>query len=371
MSTTGMLTGNALTVKLWAAKGFVDMYKKTAFGRMNRMGTIMQADELIGAKRGDQVTFDFTGILTGIGTGEGGTLVGNEEALNLNSYAMVVNVFRHAVNNPNDDSIEQQRTNVPFEERIRELLPEFLGSRLDASAFNQLAGINTTTITTDGTVYSGTNRTFVQGLNSTTAPTSSRIVRQGGYANDESITSADTMTLDIIDDAMVLAQTTYPTIKPLDGDKFDLWIAPQQYRDLKRDTTGKIQWYQTYLSALTGGQPLGDSPITGINPLTMVPVGEYMGVRIIIANRVSTGQNSSTSAAISTVRRAVLVGKNALSYACPYGRLKDNVVPLKFFTQLQDYEYYKGIAAQLIYGLKKIVFQSQDFGVIVISTYAA
>ena len=113
MATTGMLTNNALTVKRWAERGFIDMYKRHYFGRMFETGTIFQAEELNGTK-GDEITYDFTGILTGIGTGEGGTMVGNEEALDLSSYTMKTNVFRHAVNNPNDDTIEQVRTHVPF-----------------------------------------------------------------------------------------------------------------------------------------------------------------------------------------------------------------------------------------------------------------
>jgi hypothetical protein len=161
MATTSMLTGNALTVKLWAKLGFVDMYKNTAFGRMARRGTIMRASELDRAEAGDDVTFNFTGILTGTGTGEGGTLEGNEEALDLQAFSMKYNVFRHAVASPDDNTtIEGSRSMVNFEDRARKQLPQFHASRLDASVFNQLAGIDSTTITVDGTVYSGSDKTF-------------------------------------------------------------------------------------------------------------------------------------------------------------------------------------------------------------------
>ena len=46
-------------------------------------------------------------------------------------------------------------------------------------------------------------------------------------------------------------------------------------------------------------------------------------------------------------------------------------VPFKFSTQLKDYDYIKGIEARMIYGVKKIQFDSEDFGSTVISTYAA
>ena len=377
MSVTSMLTGNALTVKLWSRLGFVDMYKNTAFGRMVQRGTIRRAEELDRAEAGDEVTFNFTGILTGIGQGEGSTLTGNEEALDLQAFTMRYNVFRHAVASPNDDTIEQARTLVRFEERARELLPQFHASRLDASVFNQLAGVNSTTITVDTAVYSGTNRQFVQGLNTINAPTTNRIIRAGGAANDESLTSADTFTLDLIDAAVEQLQRTYPYAGALDGQEFDLYISFEQEVDLKRDTSGKIQWYTTYLSAMEGGMIEDNKIMTGSKYGTE-PVGKYANVNIIPTFRVANGENSSTNAAITTVRRAVLCGRNALAFASRFGGGLEDAkademgnVPFKYSTQLKDYDYIKGIEARMIYGVKKIQFDSEDYGSTVISTYAA
>lgn len=376
MAVTSMLTGNALTVKLWSKLGFVDMYKSSAFGRMYRRGTIMRAEELDRAEAGDDVTFNFTGILTGTGIGEGGTLTGNEEALDLQAFSMQYNVFRHAVASPNDDTIEQARTLVRFEERARQQLPQFHASRLDASVFNQLAGVNSTTITVDSTVYSGSNRTFVQGLNTINAPTTNRIIRAGGAANDESLTSSDTFTLDLIDAAVEQLLRTYPYAGPLENDEFDLYISYEQMTDLKRDTSGKIQWYTNYLSAMEGGD-IDENKIMVGSKYGMQPVGKYANVNIIPAFRVATGQNSSTGAAITTVRRAVLCGRNALAFASRFSgaledmRETDGNVPFKFSVQLKDYDYIKGIEARMIYGVKKIQFDNEDFGSSVIATYAA
>ncbi len=374
MATTAMLTGNALTVKLWSKLGFIDMYKNTAFGRMARRGTIMRAEELDRAEAGDNVTFSFTGILTGTGVGEGQTLVGNEESLDLQSFAMSYNVFRHAVSNPNDDTIEQARTNVKFEKTARELLPAFHAARLDASVFNQLAGVNSTTITVDGTVYSGTDRAFVQGMNTINVPTTNRIIRAASAATDEALTSADVFTLDLVDAAVEGLQRTYPYAGALDGQEFDLYISFEQSTDLKRDTSGKIQWYTNALAMTEAGSDLlsvGDKYGTQ-------PIGKYANVNIIPTFRVATGVHSSTSAAISTVRRAVLCGKKALAFASKFGGNlsdgsadKNGTVPFKFTTQLKDYDYIKGIEARMIYGVKKIQFDSEDFGSTVISTYAA
>lgn len=378
MATTSMLTNNPLTVKLWSKVGFIDMYKNTCFGRMAQRGTIMRAEDLDRAEAGDELTFNFTGILTGTGVGEGSTLEGNEEALDLQNFTMKYNVFRHAVASPNDDTIEQARTLVRFEERARKELPMFHASRLDASVFNQLAGIDSTTITVDGTVYSGTDRQFVQGLNTVNAPTSNRVIRAAGAANDESLTSSDTMTLDLIDAALEQLQRTYPYAGSLENEEFDLYISFEQETDLKRDTSGKIQWYTNYTSAMAGGMIENNAIMQG-SMYGKKPIGKYANVNIIPTFRVATGQNSSTNAAITTVRRAVLCGKNALGFASRFsGALtdvrneeQDGVVPFKYSTQLKDYNYIKGIEARMIYGVKKIQFDGEDFGSTVISTYAA
>lgn len=383
MAVTTMTTSNALAVKLWSAKGFLDTIKASAFGHMYARGTIMRAAELDRAEAGDTITFNFTGLLMGLGQTEGGTLTGNEEALNNQAFSMSYNVVRHAVANPNTDTIEQARANFSFNERARKMLPRWHASRVDASIFNQLAGINTTTINVDGAIYSGAKRTIVQGLNTVNAPSSQRILRVGGAANDQSLTSSNTMTLDIIDAAVELASTTYPSIETLDNEEFDLYLHPYQILDLKRDTTGKIQWYNNQLAMAANG----DSVLETANSYQMKAVGKYANVVIYSRNRVPQGQSSADASVVANTRRAVLCGRNAAAFASKFsGALSDSGtnedkqgnVPFKFMTQLKDYDYISGVEGRMIYGIKKLQFaptndpsNPQDYGSIVISTYAA
>lgn len=377
MAVTSMLTTNPLTVKKWEIKGFLDMYKRTAFGHMARRGTIMRAEELDRAQAGDEVTFSFTGILTGVGVTEGGTLEGNEEALDLQADTMLWNEVRHAVRSPSEYSIEQTRTYVNFEDRARQMLPKWHASRVDASVFNQLAGVDSTSLTTDDTVYTGSARTIVLGLNGARAPTANRIIRAGGAANDESIANTDTMTLDLIDAAVELLARTYPHVEALEGEEFDLYISHEQATDLKRDTSGRIQWYVNNLSAMEGGM-IGDNPIMNVNHYSMKPIGKYANVYIYAYNRVAVGENSATQAPIANVRRAVLCGKNAMAFASKFsGALTDGPgatagnVPLQFSLKEFDYEHRLGVAATMIYGVRKIQFDGEDYGSCVISTFAA
>lgn len=371
MASTGMLTANALTRKLWATEDWTNPGQRVAFGHLFERGSVFYVEDFLGNKaRGDNITYDYTNKLTGIPVGEGGTLDGNEEALNLGSFSMSMNVTRIGVLNPNDDTIEQQRTLVDFPERTRKLIPQRHMELLDTGVFYQLAGSNPTSFTLNGTTWSGTNKLFVQGQNTPVAPTSTRIIRAGGVANDESLTSANIFTMDLIDYALEKVDASDQPIKMLADDTYDLYLSPYQITSLKQDTTGKIQWFNMALARATGGD---FDQIDGQMFQTMPCLGQYGRVNIYSAPRVAYGLRSDTSAVITTVQRAVLVGKDALSFASPFGgRPTDSDVPLKYFSQLKDYEYYKGLEGRMIYGMKKTVASnSEDIGVIVISTYGA
>lgn len=371
MSATSMTSANALTRKLWATEDWVNPGQRVAYGHMYQRGSVFYAEEFLGQRaRGDSITYDYTNKLTGIPQGEGGTLDGNEEALNLGSFTMVINVVRIGVLNPNDDTIEQQRTLVDFPERTRKLIPQRHMELLDTSTFYQLAGAYPTSFTLNGTTWSGNNRQFVTGLNTPVAPSSTRIIRAGAAATDEALTSSNTFTMDLIDFALEKIDSSDQPIAMLADDTFDLYVSPEQLVDLKQDTSGKIQWFNMALARATGGDT---EQLDGYMYQTMPCLGQYGRVNIYSAPRVAYGVNSSTSAVITTVRRAVLVGKDALTFASSFGgRPSDADVPLKYFSQLKDYEYYKGLEGRMTYGLKKTVASnSDDIGVFVISTYAA
>lgn len=371
MANTSQSSSDALTRKLWATEDWTNPGMQVAFGHMFKRGSVFFVDEFLGQRaRGDTVTYDYTNKLTGIPVGEGGTLNGNEEALNMGSFSMAMNVTRIGVLNPNDDTIEQQRTLVDFPDRTRKLIPQRHLELLDTAVFYQLAGAYPTSFTLNGTTWSGNNRLFVTGHNVPVAPTSSRIVRSGGVSADESLTSANTISLDLVDYALEKNANSNQPIKQLADNTFDLYVSPEQYTDLKHDASGKIQWYNIALARATGGD---FEQIEGYMFNEMPCLGQYGEVNIYRAPRVAYGVNSSTSAVITTVRRAVLVGKDALSFASPFGgRPTDKDVPLKYFNQLKDYEYYKGLEGRMIYGLKKTVpSNGEDIGVFVLSTYAA
>ena len=373
MSTTDMLTGNALAVKLWEKKVWLQAMQQTAFSHLFNRGSVYVPEKLMTANTyGDQTTFPYVGKLTALPIGEGGTADGNEEALQPQSHSMVVNVTRLPVLNPNSDTIEQKRTMIDFLATTKDLLANRCAELIDTSVFYHLGGAAPTTLTINGTTYStAAQKLHVQGHNTPVAPTTNRVLRANSAATDQALTSSDTLTLDMVDYALELNAKSDQPLEMLDGQEFDMFISPEQIVDLQQNTTGKIQWFNIQLAKITGGYK--DNELENRFKNKMVCAGRYRNVMIYEAPRVAYGVNGSTSAVITTVRRAVLVGKNALSYASPLGgRPTDKNVPVKYFEQLKDYEYYKGIEARMIYGLKKMSPSNKDdIGVIVLSTYAA
>jgi hypothetical protein len=369
MSATDILSTNELAVKKWATEDWLNPGPATAFGHMYNRGAIYYTDVFEGSdRRGDEFTVDYTNKLTGIPVGEGGTLDGNEEALNLGNFKMAINVTRVGVLNPNSDTIEQQRTLVDFPSRTRKLIPARLMELVDTGVFYQLAGSNPTSFTLNGTTWVGNNKVFVQGHNTVVAPSTGRIIRAGGVATDQALTSSNTMTLDLIDYAVELNENSDQPMAMFDDGTFDLFMAPSQGTDLKQDTTGKVQLWNSILARVTGGD---DALLNGEIFQSMRKFGVYGSVNMYEANRVAYGLRSDTSAVITTVRRAVLVGKDALVFASPFGA-PEEASSIRYFSQLKDYDYYKGLEGRMIYGLKKNkASNSLDIGVIVISTYAA
>ncbi len=371
MSFTVMASSNSLTVKRWELETWVQALQSTSFGHMMERGCIYTPEELKGEQSGDSITFAYAGKLTKVPVGEGGTLDGNEEALDLRSHAMVMNVSRIGVLNPNSDTIEQKRTHVDFPVVSKKQLARRTAELVDTSIFAQLAGYNPTSLTIGGTTYAtAADLLHVQGHNTPVAPTSNRVIWAGGQTADENITSSNIMTTDLIDYALEASSLSLQPIEMLDDETYDLYLSPEQIVDLLHDTSGHIQWYANALALMkrTADNPLEDRFMNG-----KVSAGKYRNVNIYETPRVAFGQNSSSSANITTVRRGVLVGRDALSFQSPWGStFDDEDVPVKFFAQLKDYDYYKGMEARLIYGAKKMSPSGKDdIGVTVISTYAA
>lgn len=95
-------------------------------------------------------------------------------------------------------------------------------------------------------------------------------------------------------------------------------------------------------------------------------LGDYSGVIMHKAYRVSQCVNGG--AALPNTYRAVFAGAQAGALA--FGR-EEGKDQFTWSEELFDYGNMLGVSAGSIFGIKKLVFNSNDFGVQTISTYAA
>lgn len=302
---------------------------------------------------GDTVNVGLRVQLTGAGVQGDGTLEGQEEALTTYADKLLIDQLRHAVNV--GGRMSQQR--VPFElrEEARMGLQDWWAQRFDVSFFNQLCGY---TAQTD-TRFTGNNAAIAP-TNTTAAP---RLILPSTYTSESQLTSTDTFSLALIDTAVERAYLNNPyMIRPIkvDGnEKYICFISPSQVTDMRTSvTTG--QWLDIEKAAMTGGE-------VSNNPIFTGALGDYNGCILHKAFRVTAAVSNVTSAAIASTARAPFCGAQALALAFGREQGKDQFT---WVEELFDYGNILGVSAGSIFGIKKMVFNSADFGVQVISTYA-
>lgn len=349
MATTSYGVNDALAVKLWGKKLFQDALKKTYFDRFmgKSSNSLVQLRDETSKGPGDRITIGLRMQLSGAGVQGDGTLEGNEESLTTYSDNVFIDQLRHAVRSAG--KMSEQRVPFSVRDEAKAGLEDWWADRLDTWFFNQLAG------------YTAQTDTRYTGNQAATAPSTNRKLFAGSTATDVGQTSSDIFNLNLIDKCVERAETVSPTLRPImvGGEKkFVMFLHPYQVYDL-RTSTSSGQWLDIQKAALAGGKDSGSPIYTGA-------LGEYNGVVLHQASRVPQGVNGSS--AVTTTRRAIFCGAQAALMA--YGQ-KDQSAEMSWVEELFDYQNQLGVSAGMIAGLKKTVFNSEDFGTITVSTYAA
>lgn len=370
MAATSFGTNDPLAVKLWSKKLSVEALKQTWASKFMGDSTdaIIQIKDETKKSAGDQITFGLRVQLTGAGVLGDGTLQGAEEALTTYSDSVVINQLRHAVRN--GGRMTAQR--VPFDLRQEALsgLRDWWAARIDQSFFNH---VNGNTVQTD---------VRFTAMNATVAPDSGHLLRVGSAGNagtDQSISTTETFTLTILDNAVERARSFDPNVtalsvtdgiqsgfplRPCNVNGTEYYVAvlhPAQITSLRALSSTAGNWFDIQSSAMKGGE-IEDNPIfTGA-------LGVYNNCVLHGDARINLGVNStSATTAVANTRRAAFLGAQAV--ICGFGR--DNG-PERFtwVEELFDYENQLGVSAGTIFGMVKTTFNSTDFGVIALSTYA-
>lgn len=342
-----------LAVKAWHKKLFHETLKKTWISKFMGESTdslITRLNETSKSK-GDRVRIGMRVLLTGAGVQGDGALEGQEEDLTTFYDDLFIDQLRHATRS--GGKMSEQRVSFSVREENMMALRDWLADRLDVSFFNQISG---------NTAQADTRFT---GLQATIAPSTGNVFASGGHDTEASLSDTTTHALSLadIDRAVARAKSfgiygsgSGVPIRPVnvDGnDKFVLFLHPYSVRQLRTNTaTG--QWLDIQKAVISGGARTNNPVFTGA-------LGEYNNVIMHEAARcpLVPGQ---------TLRyRSIFCGAQAAGIA--FGMDSDGLSG-SWNEKSFDYGNQLGVKAGLIWGLKKLQFDSKDFSTIVISSYA-
>lgn len=319
---------------------------------------------------GDTVTISLQRQLQGDGVQGDTPLEGNEESMTEFTMQILLDELRHA-DKMAIKGMTKQRVEYDKDPRVRlkNALKDWWSERLTMCAINQLCG-NTSTSLSGGTKYTGNN--------ACTAADANHSFYGGAVSDAQSCTTASqNMSLDLID-KMVAKASSYTLAdgtgvplkkaKILGQDAYALIMHEYVWYSLKTSlssTANSITDIAKYL--YSGKGP--DNPITkGYLKSGFKLVGQYNGVWLFTDARMPKGQHSSTTAYVNNTRRSVLLGANALTAAFGMGYGSGQ---MEWTEKTFDYDKWLGIASGLVFGMKKTVFNSLDYGVAVATTYSA
>ena len=362
MADTSFSTGDALTQKLWSRKLFREVIKQTDVGKFfgTDSNSLIHIQEDLKKNAGDRITIGLRMQLVGAGVSGDGTLEGNEEELVRFSDNIFVDQLRHAVRI--NGRMSEQRVTYNLRDEGRMGLQDWWTDRIAFSFFNQvcsnLAQTDNRYLGMQAAITADTAHNFVAG----TGFTSGANVMAG-----LSDTVSDKFQLTIIDNLVAQAKTLTPQIRPVSvpkvGNVYVMFIHPFQTKDL-RITTGTGTWQDIQKAALMGGQ-------ISNNPIFTGALGMYNNVVLHEDSRVPLATDNSGTAVANT-RAAAFCGAQAAGFAIGQGyEMSGGKARMSWEEELFDYGNRYGVAAGMIFGLKKMVFNSLDFGSIRVGTFAA
>jgi len=331
-------TNNALTRKKWAKDLFKVILPAVEYSYLVGTGadSIIQLRTELGKGEGDKITFGIRLPLTGAGIVGRDTVEGNEEKLIFKDFDMTIEELNHAVDT--GGRMDEQRIPWDLMQEGKSGLQDWWADKLSDIAIATLCG---------DTSFKIAGQTFAQAC---TAPTKHLTVNDTAEA---SITSADVLDLHFLDRMKQRAQMPASgefKLRPLKkgGKDYFRVILHTYVFDALRQNMNVGQWGDLQRAA-------GKLQIPNVE-------FEYNGMLISKSERIT--------ASYTNVYRNVLLGCQAATWAWGgAGESKGTV--MAFVPYEKDAKRYVMIRGGGIFGVKKVVFNSEDYGVITGSSYGA
>lgn len=317
MAKTSVLTGNALTKKLYDERLFRDTLKETYFARFfgETSKALVHVKNALTKSKGDRITFGIRMRLAGAPILSGGVVEGNEEKLTTHDYSISLERYRFGVRDAGE--LDRQRAMYNLDAESRDGLMGRGAEHIDELCFTAIQA----------------------------SPT--KIFYGGDASSTATIEAADLLTPELISKVRVWAKTggnrSQTPLRPImvDGKMYYvLLVHPDVMFDLKQDST----FAQARREALERGKS---------NPIFQGSAGVWDGVVVHEHENIDL---ATTWGSGSNLAGATCTFMGAQSLVWAWGK-RPVVVPATF-----DYGEEHGYAWGITARVGKPVFNSLDYG---------
>lgn len=347
MADLAFATGDSQTVKLWGkdllktALGQTLFFKK--FLGTNEDAVMYWAKDLE-KNNGDSIAYDLLAELEGDGITGSNELEGNEENLDFQQDTILIDQLRHATGRA---LMSSQRSVHDLRAASKFALSRWWARKFESYMFRYLCGDITINHAQTGTTFTSNNVIY-----------SGDATGEGDMGNNDQFTLAD------IDYCVEKAKTKDKKMIPImiEGKlHYIMVLHPYSVTDLKLNVGGASTsiWMDIQKEAALRGKSNGI--FTGA-------LGVY--------NNTILFESPDIYASTTTIRRNIFLAARAGCFALgnaydgmdqkKYG--KDNFISWHEYTR--DAGDKKYVKAGSVFGVKKNVFDSEDYGVITVPSYA-
>jgi N4-gp56 family major capsid protein len=363
----------ALRPEIWQKELYKDVIDNLYFTQNGLMGegedNIVQIKKDLMKQNGDQITIPLTAKLSGNGVTGDAELEGNEEAISPYSDAIVISQKRFAVRLTG--KLDEQMNAFDMRQDAKNKLSVRLQEFIERQIFFKLAGVNNTSLTDINNVIVAADCAWSNAPDrvpnaDTTAGYGPRYLQADYTAG--SLATTDLLTPALISMAKVKAMTASPQVLPLKisgRNYYVMFIHPWQAMDLKNNATFAQAQREADVRGdenkiFTGALGIWDGVV--IKEHEYVPFLDVTGGLGGDMDNFYEAVGSGTDFA-NDAFRALLCGKQAVAFAqCK----NDN----GWVEETFDYKNKVGFATGIIGGIQKVTFNSKDYGVIAVDTYA-
>jgi len=356
MAATEFELGNALAVQRWPISLAYEAEVRQYFRKFMGIGpdALLKVQTELNKQAGEKITVALRMKLSGDGIEGDHVIEGTsaEEALTFYNDSLFIDQRRKGTKSKG--KMTEQRVPYNLRKEGRDALAMWFAEDYDQQIMMYLAGARGV----DTSFHVGTSWTG-RANNSLQSPDSSHIIYGGSASSSATITASDKMDLTLVERLTAKAETADPMIQPfmIDGEKhFVFLMHTYQAFDL-RTTTSSNDWVEITKAA----GPRGDK-----NNLFLNTLGVYGGVimhkhrNVIRFSTYGSGGNLPAARALFLGAQAGMI---AWGGGSSYGRYSWN-------EEKDDRGNALAITAGCIYGVKKARYNSADFGVIAVDTYA-